>query len=706
MSEIGFDSRAVTIDGRRTLLLSGAIHYPRSTPEMWPLLMRRSRQAGLNAVETYVFWNLHEARRGVLDFSGRLDLRRFCQAAADEGLHVVLRIGPYVCAETNLGGFPSWLLRAPGIRMRTFNEPFMAEMERWTRLLCDYVRPMLAPAGGPIILAQVENEYDNIARFYGQDGQKYLQWSIDMGRSLNLGVPWIMCQGGVPGAISTINGFHGHPGLVEHLAKHPDQPGLWTEAYPGWYDTFGYAHHDRPVENLAFAILRFIAAGGSGINYYMWQGGTNFARESMYLQATSYDFSAPLDEYGLETTKSRHLSRLHKLLAERADWLLAGPPAAGRQLAPEQWAYSYEHAGKRLVFLCNDAQAPAGLDYQGRRYDLPAQSVSVTEGQEAIFNTAKVQASDVVKRRMAATPKGLDFQTWPEPHVADWPDELRCEHASREPLEQLQFTLDQTDYCWYRARLKVAAGAGAGKLEITAGGDVFHVFIDGRRVADTRGPLAENRVLRPQDQEIIKTYPLHEQNAYSQCFEIKLPPGEHELAILCCAMGLVKGDWQLGQKNMAEERKGLWGPVLWNGRQITGWRIQPGLVGEQVCVFGRGGAMVKWKPVGSGIVAGPRWFRATFARPRGGDPLAVDMAGMTKGMIYLNGLCAGRYWLVAGDGPEPAWVLNMVSHNPDVKQPTQRYYHLPLEWLRDHNTLVIFEEVGGDACAVKLCRRK
>ena len=157
---VNYDHRAVSINGKRTLLLSGAIHYPRSTPAMWPQLMQQSRQAGLNTIETYVFWNLHERQRGVFDFSERLDLLRFCQVAQEQGLYVILRVGPYICAETNYGGFPAWLRDVPGIRMRTFNQPFMREMERWVRMVTDYLRPMFAPRGGPIILFQLENEYN------------------------------------------------------------------------------------------------------------------------------------------------------------------------------------------------------------------------------------------------------------------------------------------------------------------------------------------------------------------------------------------------------------------------------------------------------------------------------------------------------------------------------------------------------------------
>src|SRR5690606_25162979 len=158
-------------------------------------LIARSKEAGLNTIETYVFWNLHERRRGVLDFSDRLDLLRFCQVCQEHGMHMILRIGPYVCAETNFGGLPPWLREIPGLRTRTYSPPFLQEMERFVRTLCEHLRPMFAPRGGPIVMAQLENEYNNIAWKYGEEGQKYLQWCVDLGKSLNLGVPLVQCVG-------------------------------------------------------------------------------------------------------------------------------------------------------------------------------------------------------------------------------------------------------------------------------------------------------------------------------------------------------------------------------------------------------------------------------------------------------------------------------------------------------------------------------
>ncbi|KPK96844.1 MAG: hypothetical protein AMK75_07810 [Planctomycetes bacterium SM23_65] len=398
---VSYDHRAIKIDGKRTLILSGAIHYPRSTPGMWSELFKRSRDAGLNTVETYVFWNHHERERRLYDFSGRLDVRRFVATAARHGLYVILRIGPYICSETNFGGFPAWLRDLPGIRMRTFNEPFMREMERWVRFFTGYMRGLYAPEGGPIILAQIENEYELIGKKYGRDGKKYARWAIDTALSLDLGIPWIMCVGSAAGAIETINGFYAHPHLDKHFRKHPDQPALWTENWPGWYDTWGAAHRVRMTENVAWATARFFAAGGTGVNYYMWHGGTNFGRTTMYLQTTSYDFDAPLDEWGLATTKSKHLARLHKVLAEHADVLVQSERAKPKRLGRSQYAYRYARGKRSLVFLCNDAsEAAAELTWDGKTYRIPPVSVTVLAGGRPVMNTAQIRRSSVIKRRM------------------------------------------------------------------------------------------------------------------------------------------------------------------------------------------------------------------------------------------------------------------------------------------------------------------
>ncbi|XP_038688652.1 beta-galactosidase 15-like, partial [Tripterygium wilfordii] len=154
-TQVSHDGRAITIDGQRRVLLSGSIHYPRSTPEMWPDLIKKSKEGGLDAIETYVFWNAHEPARRQYDFSGNNDLIRFLKTIQDEGLYAVLRIGPYVCAEWNYGGFPMWLHNMPGVELRTANDVYMNEMKNFTTLIVD----------------MIENEYGNAMSSYGDAGK-------------------------------------------------------------------------------------------------------------------------------------------------------------------------------------------------------------------------------------------------------------------------------------------------------------------------------------------------------------------------------------------------------------------------------------------------------------------------------------------------------------------------------------------------------
>lgn len=703
MTTVSYDQRAVQIDGERTLLLSGAIHYPRSTPAQWDAMMARSRAAGLNVIETYVFWGLHERERGVFDFSGRLDLPLFCRTAQKHGLHVILRIGPYICAEINYGGFPAWLRDLPGIQLRTLNQPYMDEMEQWVRALCARMEPYFAPNGGPIIMAQIENEYNLIAETYGEQGQAYLAWSIHLGQSLELGVPWVMCVGGMPGAIETINGFYGHTMIDDHQAKHPDQPLIWTENWPGWYDIWQRGHHIRTPENVAYGVARFIAAGGTGVNYYMWHGGTNFGRDAMYLQTTSYDYDAPLDEFGFETTKSNHCARLHAtLLAQRAA-LLTNPRATPTPLGEQQAAYAYGD----LVFLCNDdTEQPATVSHAGTAYTLAPRAVLLLAGGAVLFDTAQVAAADTITRvvRPAGELAPFTFRAEPLPGA-------RAESTAvmvAQPVEQLQLTRDRTDYCWYLTHVDVPdAQAGAGTLTLSFAADLVYVYVDGVLAAHGPARLDENRSRTDGDREALAAAIAARHFAFADftlvnSFAIELPltlgAGSHEIAILACALGMVKGDWQIGFENMAAEKKGLWGPVFWRSEALPGpWQLVAGLAGEQTLPLQTGG----WQTGGGGM----GWYRSTFARPATGAGLVLDLQSMTKGMAWLNGQCIGRYWLTPAAYPGDTWLATAV-HEVGMGAPTQRYYHLPAEWLQDDNVLVLFEEQGGDPAQVQLARRE
>ncbi|KAL5730081.1 hypothetical protein ACHQM5_002952 [Ranunculus cassubicifolius] len=235
---VSYDHRAIVINGERRVLLSGSVHYPRTTPDMWPKIIRKSKEGGIDVIETYVFWNNHEPVKGQYYFEERFDLVKFVKTVQEAGLFVHLRIGPYACAEWNYGGFPLWLHFIPGIQFRTTNTPF-----------------------------KVENEYGNVEWAYGVGGELYIKWAAETAINLNTSVPWVMCaQSDAPDPIiNTCNGFY----CDEFTPNSPSKPKMWTENYVGWFSAFGYPYPFRPVEDLAFAVARFFEKGGTFQNYYM-----------------------------------------------------------------------------------------------------------------------------------------------------------------------------------------------------------------------------------------------------------------------------------------------------------------------------------------------------------------------------------------------------------------------------------------------------
>ncbi|PNX88868.1 beta-galactosidase 3-like protein, partial [Trifolium pratense] len=218
----------------------------------------------------------------------RYDLVHFIKTVQKVGLYVHLRIGPYVCAEWNFGGFPVWLKYVPGISFRTDNGPFKAAMEGFTQKIVQMMKneKLFQSQGGPIILSQIENEYGPQGRALGASGHAYSNWAAKMAVGLGTGVPWVMClEDDAPDpvvsepshaltrftpcmielVINACNGFY----CDDFIPNKPYKPKLWTESWSGWFSEFGGPVPQRPVQDLAFAVARFIQKGGSLFNYYM-----------------------------------------------------------------------------------------------------------------------------------------------------------------------------------------------------------------------------------------------------------------------------------------------------------------------------------------------------------------------------------------------------------------------------------------------------
>ena len=306
--------RDFLLDGEPFRILAGALHYFRVHPGQWADRIRKARQMGLNTVETYVAWNAHAPRPGEFRLDGGLDLGRFLDLVAAEGMFAIVRPGPYICAELTNGGLPGWLRQAGVGAVRSSDPAFMTAVRGYLERLASVIVSRQADRGGPVILVQVENEYGA----YGSD-QAYLRELAGLLRETGITVPLttvdqpvgdMLANGSLPGVLAT-GSFGGHvPQRLAALRAHQaDGPLMCSEFWHGWFDDWGGHHHITPVPEAAGHLEEMLRAGAS-VNIYMFHGGTNFgltngANDKGTYQpiTTSYDYDAPLDEAGNPTAK-------------------------------------------------------------------------------------------------------------------------------------------------------------------------------------------------------------------------------------------------------------------------------------------------------------------------------------------------------------------------------------------------------------------
>jgi beta-galactosidase len=310
----GIDGRTFVLDGKPFQIISGEMHYERIPPEYWHDRLKKARAMGLNTISTYVFWNVHEPKPGVYDFTGQYDVAAFMRAAQEEGLYVILRPGPYSCAEWDLGGFPAWLLADRDIVLRSSDPKFMRPAERWLKRLGEELAPLQITRSGPIIAVQVENEYGSFDK-----DKDYLAAIRDALSSAGLAEamlytadgPEELPDGTLPSLPAVVNFGPGEAQVAfKTLADfRPDQPLMAGEYWDGWFDAWGRKHAATDALQQEKE-LDWILGQGYSINLYMFHGGTSFGFmnganfDKSYLpQTTSYDYDAPLDESGRPTKK-------------------------------------------------------------------------------------------------------------------------------------------------------------------------------------------------------------------------------------------------------------------------------------------------------------------------------------------------------------------------------------------------------------------
>jgi beta-galactosidase len=303
------------LDGKRFQIVSGAMHYSRIPREYWRDRLRKARAMGLNAVETYVFWNLHEPSPGVFDFTGQNDVAEFIREAQQEGLFVILRPGPYVCAEWEFGGYPAWLLREPGMEARSSNPAFMAAASRWLHRLGQELAPLQSANGGPIIAVQVENEYGSFGsdhQYMEQIHHLLVDSGFDKAMLYTADGADELPNGSLPELPAVINFGTGE--AKTEFAKfeklRPNAPRMCGEYWDGWFDHYGDKHHTASGKEEADE-LRWMLKEGYSVNLYMFHGGTTFGwmngansnGHNYEPDTTSYDYDAPVSEDGELTPK-------------------------------------------------------------------------------------------------------------------------------------------------------------------------------------------------------------------------------------------------------------------------------------------------------------------------------------------------------------------------------------------------------------------
>lgn len=314
MGILTYDSEKFLMDGREYRILSGTMHYFRVVPEYWEDRLKKLKACGLNTVETYTCWNLHEREEGVFDFDGILDIERYVETAQSLGLNVILRPGPYICAEWDMGGLPSWLLRYPNMRLRCYDELFLSKVRRYYTELFRRLTPHLSTNGGNIIMVQVENEYGSYGddkRYLGAVADLYRELGVDVTLFTSDGPTYFMLGGGMlDGCLATVN-FGSNPTPSFDLLRElrPNQPVMCTEYWNGWFDHWYEAHHTRGAGDTAEVYGEMLDYGAS-VNIYVFHGGTNFGfhnganyGENYQPTVTSYDYDALLTEAGDITPK-------------------------------------------------------------------------------------------------------------------------------------------------------------------------------------------------------------------------------------------------------------------------------------------------------------------------------------------------------------------------------------------------------------------
>lgn len=316
MKGISFQDGKIFIGGKQEKLISGAMHYFRIHPEYWEDRLLKLKECGCNCVETYVCWNLHEKTEGDFDFSGWLDFGKYLDLAARLGLYAIVRPGPFICSEWEMGGLPWWLLKEE-IGLRSSDPVFLKKCAPYLERVCDVLRPRLVGNGGNVAFVQIENEYGSFSA-----DKRYLRWlkafyethGIDCGLITSDGdAEFLLKNGTLPDVPASVNYRWDSKSALAVLKEYHGQfPLAVMELWNGKACHWGEPIEKRDINEVKESV-RTAVEGAELVNLYMFHGGTTFGfmngalnfgdGKGNVVQMTSYDVDAPVDEYGRRTEK-------------------------------------------------------------------------------------------------------------------------------------------------------------------------------------------------------------------------------------------------------------------------------------------------------------------------------------------------------------------------------------------------------------------
>ncbi|KAK7311282.1 hypothetical protein RJT34_09315 [Clitoria ternatea] len=496
--------------------------------------------------------------------------------------------------------------------------------------------------------------------------------------------------------VDTCNGYY-----CDKPSKN-SKPKIWTENWTGWYKKWGKQDPHRTAEDVAFAVARFFQFGGTFHNYYMYHGGTNFGRTAggPYI-TTSYDYDAPLDEYGnFNQPKFGHLRILHGLIKSKEKILTQGS-SNHTNYGSMVTVTVYSYAGKSICFIGNAHQSrDATITFRNNEYTIPAWSISILPNcSSEAYNTAKVntQTSIMVKKDNDEE-YTLNWQWRQEPFIQMKDNQIIGNISLTAPklLDQKLVTNDTTDYLCVDIEEGDPIWFKNVTIRVHTKGHVLHVFVNSKHVGTQYAKNGKFKFVYESKIDLIN--------------------GKNDISLLSTTVGLPdKGAF------FNNVEVGVLGPVELvalnnDGDEVVQdlskyeWKYKVGLHGEHEMHYTYPNSIISWYKHDIPTQRIFVWYKTIFRSPIGDDPVVVDLSGLGKGHAWINGHSIGRYWpsyLANEEGCSSkcdyrgAYTSNKCLSN--CGNSSQKWYHVPRSFLRDddQNTLVLFEELGGHPFNVK-----